>query len=127
MLSTEISDVLLKGYGHYVQAINYPTVARGEERLRVAPTPHHTTEMMDKFVEDLTVVWQQIGLPLRPRTLSTNQGCPRGGATCHYCEKPLLFQEMEARVKAGNPKVAPPAPAFGCKEINCPQLITATA
>lgn len=34
----------------YVQAINYPTVARGEELLRIAPTPHHTPEMMKYFV-----------------------------------------------------------------------------
>lgn len=34
----------------YVQAINYPTVARGDELLRIAPTPHHTPEMMKYFV-----------------------------------------------------------------------------
>ena len=38
------------------QAINYPTVPRGQEKLRVAPTPHHTKEMMDKFVEDVATV-----------------------------------------------------------------------
>merc|ERR1719461_2307505 len=91
VLSTEISDVLLKGYGHYVQAINYPTVARGEERLRVAPTPHHTTEMMDKFVEDLTVVWQQIGLPLRPKLGACQP------ASCAYCRQPAEFARLAAR------------------------------
>ena len=42
------------------QAINYPTVPRGQEKLRVAPTPHHTKEMMDKFVEDVATVRRTI-------------------------------------------------------------------
>lgn len=37
-------------YNIYVQAINYPTVAKGEELLRIAPTPHHTPQMMFYFV-----------------------------------------------------------------------------
>ena len=49
-LSTRISNQLIDKYGIYVQAINYPTVARGEERLRIAPTPHHTVPMMDRSV-----------------------------------------------------------------------------
>lgn len=41
---------MMSHYNIYVQAINYPTVARGEELLRIAPTPHHTPEMMKYFV-----------------------------------------------------------------------------
>lgn len=40
----------------YVQAINYPTVPRGEELLRIAPTPHHTPQMMNFFLGEL-VQW----------------------------------------------------------------------
>merc|ERR1712038_2226447 len=67
LLSTALSDNLLRNHGHYVQAINYPTVARGEEKLRVAPTPHHTKEMMEQFVLDLTSEWKALGLPLNPK------------------------------------------------------------
>ena len=41
-ITTKISNDLIKKYGHYIQAINYPTVPRGEEKLRLAPTPHHS-------------------------------------------------------------------------------------
>lgn len=44
--NTEVCDIMMSRYNIYVQAINYPTVARGEELLRIAPTPHHTPEMM---------------------------------------------------------------------------------
>lgn len=48
--NTEVSDIMMSRYNIYVQAINYPTVARGEELLRIAPTPHHTPQMMQYFV-----------------------------------------------------------------------------
>lgn len=48
-----ISDRLLDDYGIYVQPINYPTVAVGEERLRFAPTPLHTDAMIDRCVRAL--------------------------------------------------------------------------
>lgn len=48
--NTEISDIMMSRYNIYIQAINYPTVAKGEELLRIAPTPHHTPQMMFYFV-----------------------------------------------------------------------------
>jgi len=65
-----ISDMLLRDYGHYIQAINYPTVPKGEEKLRLAPTPHHTKPMMDRLITDMRAVWGRLGLPL------TGQKCP---------------------------------------------------
>jgi 5-aminolevulinate synthase len=62
---TQISDMLIQEFGHYVQAINYPTVARGEEKLRLAPTPYHTEEMVDQLVNDMKIVWNRLGLPLK--------------------------------------------------------------
>lgn len=48
--NSEICDIMMSRYNIYVQAINYPTVAKGEELLRIAPTPHHTPQMMSYFV-----------------------------------------------------------------------------
>ncbi|GFG28452.1 hypothetical protein Cfor_00629 [Coptotermes formosanus] len=61
---SQVSDLLLQEYGHYIQAINYPTVPVGQEKLRLAPTPHHTKCMMDKLVRDITDIWAHLELPL---------------------------------------------------------------
>ena len=52
-LCKAMSDMLLNDYGVYIQPINYPTVAVGEERLRIAPTPLHTDAMMSDLVDAL--------------------------------------------------------------------------
>lgn len=57
-----VSDELLHKYKIYVQSINYPTVAVGEERLRITPTPGHHEELMDVLVGALTTIWQERGL-----------------------------------------------------------------
>ncbi|KOC68192.1 5-aminolevulinate synthase, erythroid-specific, mitochondrial [Habropoda laboriosa] len=49
--------------GHYVQAINYPTVPKGEEKLRLAPTPKHTRSMMDQFVRDTLDAFHRLNIP----------------------------------------------------------------
>src|SRR6056300_1239475 len=55
-----MSDELLNEYGIYIQPINYPTVAEGTERLRIAPTPCHTDAMMHDLVDALRKTFKRL-------------------------------------------------------------------
>jgi 5-aminolevulinate synthase len=56
-----LSELLLAEHDIYVQPINYPTVARGEERLRITPTPFHSEQHMRALVDALLTVGRKIG------------------------------------------------------------------
>ncbi|XP_023660844.2 5-aminolevulinate synthase, non-specific, mitochondrial-like isoform X1 [Paramormyrops kingsleyae] len=88
--NTEICDIMMSRYNIYVQAINYPTVSRGEELLRIAPTPHHTPQMMEFFVEKLVSTWKEVGLQLKTRS----------SAACKLCQQPLHLEEMTEKEKS---------------------------
>ncbi|TWW56501.1 5-aminolevulinate synthase, erythroid-specific, mitochondrial [Takifugu flavidus] len=83
-MNTTLCNSLLERHNIYVQAINYPTVPRGEELLRLAPSPHHDPAMMEYFVDKLVEVWQEAGLPLQNPT----------AASCTFCDRPLHFDLM---------------------------------
>lgn len=71
--TSKISDLLMFTFGHYIQAINYPTVARGEEKLRLAPTPFHNIDMMNQLVQDMRKVWEMLDIPLKKQTQQQQQ------------------------------------------------------
>lgn len=110
--SSQISDLLMQQYGHYVQAINYPTVARGEEKLRMAPTPFHTHEMIDNLIVDMKKVWKQLNLPLNGPTCSQE---------CSFCNKPNLFEYYEARSRTCSSAM------MACAIPDCPRMAVSTA
>lgn len=99
----KLSRELLDRFGIYVQPINYPTVDRGMEMLRVAPTPHHTVDMMEYFVQSAVSLWKTNGLELKQ-------------PACASCRMTLLEKYWGA---AGS------APL--CNGSNCERFVAATA
>jgi 5-aminolevulinate synthase len=68
-LCKKASDRLLEHHSIYIQPINYPTVARGTERLRITPTPHHDDDLIAELVIALRETWEALDLPLTPLAL----------------------------------------------------------
>jgi 5-aminolevulinate synthase len=64
------SDHLLERHNIYIQPINYPTVARGTERLRITPTPYHDDALIAELVHSVCETWSTLGLPFAPRVLA---------------------------------------------------------
>ncbi|WP_295848566.1 5-aminolevulinate synthase [Tardiphaga sp.] len=69
-LCKKASDLLLEEHGIYIQPINYPTVAKGAERLRITPSPYHDDGLIDDLAEALVQVWEQLGLKLATKAMA---------------------------------------------------------
>ncbi|MEI6188684.1 MAG: aminotransferase class I/II-fold pyridoxal phosphate-dependent enzyme, partial [Alphaproteobacteria bacterium] len=62
ILAKQASQMLLNEHNIYLQHINYPTVAKGSERLRITPTPMHTEQMIEAFVNSLKTVLSKLSV-----------------------------------------------------------------
>ena len=101
----KVANDLMDKHSIYVQPINYPTVPRGQELLRIAPTPHHTIDMMNQLVNALLSVWYENGLELKSHC----------AIECEFCKQPLKFEAFSARVR---PK---------CNGMNCGEYLLKSA
>ena len=64
MRCKQVTDILMERHGIYIQPINYPTVPRGTERLRITPGPMHSDRMIDALVDALATIWLDLSLPV---------------------------------------------------------------
>jgi 5-aminolevulinate synthase len=93
----QVSDELLYRFQIYVQSINYPTVAKGTERLRITPTPGHSEEQIVSLVGALQTIWIERGLKLEKEWMHEG-GCAGVGTV-----KQLVSLPPEQKVHPANP------------------------
>ncbi len=109
-LCKQASDLLLDRHGIYLQPINYPTVARGTERLRITPTPAHDVGLIGQLAEAMVSVWHELDLPLgsdSPKQMLQRWNlCPpwTTAARANHSDKPTLNFGVETGMSTSVPR-----------------------
>jgi 5-aminolevulinate synthase len=117
-LAKEASDMLLAKHHIYVQSINYPTVAVGEERLRITPTPGHTTEQIAHLVSSLDSVFNTLNLK---RTADWEAIGGRAGVGLPYAKEVTpIWSEKQLGLEDGS---APVRLDAGAKSVVRPEAV----
>jgi len=103
VLTKQVSDRLLSDYSIYVQPINFPTVSRGRERLRITPSPVHTIDQCDELRNALLSIWADLKLPLENEDHGVSNAVKRatqaGRDYGHPVRCPYLLEQHRRRVE----------------------------
>jgi 5-aminolevulinate synthase len=100
-----VSDLLLNEHGIYIQPINYPTVPRGMERLRITPSPYHDDGLIEALAKALIDVWDRLGLPRKDRSLVQRYVCKGLNAALPRPSDPNARPARSWRATDGQPIV----------------------